>query len=162
MKSSVLIFPFTAPLTASDTSRQYVGLYLKVKVHKQNYPDNEIPKEVDVFQVRGLDELKVEELLVLLKQRCDDSVGIQVLFSLIDDCKEFLTNHNFPTCPCSICLFHIVEEDAFVKTTCYHYFHSTCFGRYLKNFQPISGKINSSTDRYSNNLKAWFHPESGA
>ena len=34
--------------------------------------------------------------------------------------------------------FILVEEDSFVKTKCYHYFHSTCFGRYLKYFKPIS------------------------
>jgi len=72
---------------------------------------------------------------------------MQVLFTLIDECREFLTAHNYPTCPCSICLFHIVEEDSFVKTKCYHYFHSTCFGRYLKYFKPISEEYE---DDYSN------------
>ena len=58
-----------APLTASDTSRQYVGLYLKIKVHKQRYPEDENPQKIDVFHVRGLDESKIEELLLLLNQR---------------------------------------------------------------------------------------------
>ena len=49
-----------APLTASDTSRQYVGLYLKIKVNKKSYPDEQGPTDVNVFQVRGLDESKIE------------------------------------------------------------------------------------------------------
>ena len=51
------------PLTASDTSRQYVGLYLKVVLNKQLYPDEEKPKSIDVFQVRGLDEKDIQMLL---------------------------------------------------------------------------------------------------
>jgi E3 ubiquitin-protein ligase RNF25 len=62
--------------------------------------------------------------------------GDPVLYSLIDDCREFLTAHNYPSCPCSICLFHIVQADSFVKTSCYHYFHAACFGRYLQAYEP--------------------------
>ena len=61
-----------------------------------------------------------------------------VLYTLMDACKEYLTDHNYPTCPCSICQYHIVQEDSFVKTPCFHYFHSSCFGRYLSVFKPIS------------------------
>ena len=50
------------PLTASDTSRQYVGLYLKVVLNKSLYPDQEKPRIIDVFQVRGLDEKDIEQL----------------------------------------------------------------------------------------------------
>ena len=51
------------PLTASDTSRQYVGLYLKVVLNKSLYPDQEKPRIIDVFQVRGLDETNIQQLL---------------------------------------------------------------------------------------------------
>ena len=50
------------PLTASDTSRQYVGLYLKVVLNKSLYPDQEKPRIIDVFQVRGLDEKDIQQL----------------------------------------------------------------------------------------------------
>lgn len=135
-QDEVVVTVKISPLTASDTSRQYVGFYLKAIVSKSRYPDLEGPKEVDVYQVRGLDEQKVIVLLQALKERCDEYVGSPVIFTLIDDCREFLTNHNYPTCPCSICLFHIVQGDSFVKTACFHYFHSTCFGRYLKFYEP--------------------------
>ena len=103
----VVITVRIAPLTASDTSRQYVGLHLKMVVHKDNYPEQEIPRQINVFQVRGLDEVKVEKLLVTLRNKSVEFEGMQVLFTLIDECREFLTAHNYPTCPCSICLFHI-------------------------------------------------------
>ena len=65
-------------------------------------------------------------------------IGSPILYDLIYTCQEFLTENNHPTCPCSICLYHIVQGDSFVKTPCYHYFHSACFGRFLSIFQPIS------------------------
>eukprot|EP00093_Oithona_nana_P001940 01940.XXX_4580_3610_1 [CDS] Oithona nana genome sequencing. len=126
------------PLTASDTSRQYVGLYLKVVLNKSLYPDQEKPRIIDVFQVRGLNETNIQQLLKNLNTKWDETPNSPILFSLIDECREFLTEHNYPTCPCSICLYHIVEEDAFIKTPCYHYFHSYCFGRYLALYSPIS------------------------
>ena len=51
------------PLTASDTSRQYVGLYLKVVLNKSLYPDQEKPRIIDVLQVRGLNETNIQQLL---------------------------------------------------------------------------------------------------
>ena len=61
------------PLTASDASRQYVGLYLKIVVDKNLYPDEQSPKEIDVFQVRGLEEKQVKALIKILKDLCLDS-----------------------------------------------------------------------------------------
>ena len=61
------------PLTASDTSRQYVGLYLRIVVDKDLYPEEEIPKEIDVFQVRGLDEKQVKTLVKMLQDLCVES-----------------------------------------------------------------------------------------
>ena len=58
------------PLTASDTSRQYVGLYLKVVLNKSLYPDQEKPRIIDVFQVRGLDETNIQQLLKVRYNRC--------------------------------------------------------------------------------------------
>ena len=123
-------------VTASDTSRQYVGLYLKIVVDKNLYPEEQSPKKIDLFQVRGLEEKQVRSLTKILQDLCDDPGP--VLYTLMDACREYLTEHNYPTCPCSICQYHIVQEDSFVKTPCFHYFHSACFGRYLNVFKPIS------------------------
>merc|ERR1712156_172863 len=139
------------PLTASDTSRQYVGLYLRIVVDKDLYPEEEIPKEIDVFQVRGLDEKQVKTLVKMLQDLCVESGP--VLYTLMDACKEYLTDHNYPTCPCSICQYHIVQEDSFVKTPCFHYFHSSCFGRYLSVFKPISDEYEDDLSRAGNQKK---------
>ena len=79
-----------------------------------------------------------------------------ILFSLIDECREFLTEHNYPTCPCSICLYHIVQDDAFIKTPCYHYFHSICFGRYLSLFSPIRYVRSQSGKKVLNQFLRFF------
>merc|ERR1712083_900482 len=100
--------------TASDASRQCVGLYLKIVVDKNLYPDELSPKEIDVFQVRGLEEKQVKALIKILKDLCLDSGPMPILYTLMDACKEYLTENNYPTCPCSICLYHIVQEDSFV------------------------------------------------
>ena len=41
------------PLTASDASRQYVGLHLRILVDKHLYPDEQIPCLVELYKVRG-------------------------------------------------------------------------------------------------------------
>ena len=117
-------------------------------MNKHTYPNDAPPDKVDLFQVRGLDEKQVEELSKILEDKKEESIGMPVLFDLMDTCKEYLTAHNYPTCPCSICLYHIVEEDSFVKTPCYHYFHSACFGNYLEIFKPIS-------DEYEDDLSGF-------
>ena len=136
MKKKDLLKIIDLFLTASDTSRQYVGLYLKIVVDKNLYPEEQSPKQIDLFQVRGLEEKQVRSLTKILQDLCDDPGP--VLYTLMDACREYLTEHNYPTCPCSICQYHIVQEDSFVKTPCFHYFHSACFGRYLNVFKPIS------------------------
>ncbi|GBN79784.1 hypothetical protein AVEN_56730-1, partial [Araneus ventricosus] len=47
--------------------------------------------------------------------------------------KEHLTNENRPCGECAICLYGFSEDDVFTKTECYHYFHSHCLARYVKN-----------------------------
>ena len=59
-------------VTASDTSRQYVGLYLKIVVDKNLYPEEQCPKQIDLFQVRGLEEKQVRSLDKILQDFCDD------------------------------------------------------------------------------------------
>lgn len=119
-----------SPLVASEEDRSYVGLTLIVHI-TENYP-NEVPK-VEIRNPRGLDENDVNDLVQNLVEKCEQFVGGPVVFALIDFCQEFLTERNVPACPCAICLRHIVGDDDFVKTSCFHYFHSICFGRYVKN-----------------------------
>ena len=72
-------------VTASDTSRQYVGLYLKIVVDKNLYPEEQSPKQIDLFQVRGLEEKQVRSLTKILQDLCDDPGP--VLYTLMDACR---------------------------------------------------------------------------
>ena len=86
-----------------------------------------------------------------LRARCQEYLGSAVLFDLIDLCRqvqgdfcrpislnvllvfrEFLTERNVPVCACAVCLLNIVDDDVFVKTACYHFFHSRCLGEYVQ------------------------------
>ena len=48
--------------------------------------------------------------------------------------KDCLTEGNVPHCECAICLDNFLEGDNFVKTDCYHYFHSPCLARYARSY----------------------------
>lgn len=82
---------------------------------------------------RGLSDLKLEQLMSGLRSRCSELLGDPVIFELIEICREFLTDNNVPACQCAICLMDIADGDDFVKTDCYHYFHSLCLGRYAES-----------------------------
>ncbi len=88
---------------------------------------------LQVLRPRGLLDSKVSALHSLLVGRCDELLDSLVIFELVDMCREFLTENNAPACKCAICLLDIVDEDAFVKTECYHYFHSCCLGDYVRS-----------------------------
>ena len=74
----------------------------------------------------------MDVLLHRLCERRDEYLGSLVIFELIDMCREFLTENNKPASKCAICLLDIVDADSFVKTVCYHYFHSCCLGQYVR------------------------------
>ena len=75
----------------------------------------------------------MDALLRRLCERRDEYLGSLVIFELIDMCREFLTENNKPASKCAICLLDIVDADSFVKTVCYHYFHSCCLGQYVRS-----------------------------
>uniref|UniRef100_A0A8C2WME1 Ring finger protein 25 n=1 Tax=Cyclopterus lumpus TaxID=8103 RepID=A0A8C2WME1_CYCLU len=54
-------------------------------------------------------------------------------FSLLQKAKEILTESNIPHGNCVICLYGFKEGETFSKTSCYHYFHSHCLGRYASH-----------------------------
>jgi hypothetical protein len=91
------------------------------------------PFFIQILRPRGLLESKVSALLGRLSARCTEYLGSLVIFELIDMCREFLTENNAPSSKCAICLLDIADDDVFVKTVCYHYFHSCCLGQYVQN-----------------------------
>ncbi|XP_062388185.1 E3 ubiquitin-protein ligase RNF25 isoform X2 [Sardina pilchardus] len=59
--------------------------------------------------------------------------GAPVLYQVIEKAKEILTESNIPHGNCVICLYGFKDGEAFTKTSCYHYFHSHCLGRYVSH-----------------------------
>ena len=79
---------------------------------------------------------QIDELNILMKQKCQEFQGGPVIFELLDLGREYLTQSNIPkAAPCSICLYPFEDKDTFCKTTCFHHFHSYCLGSYLKTLQ---------------------------
>ena len=77
-----------------------------------------------------------KEISHLMQLKCEEFRGNAVIFELLDLGREYLTRSNIPKSdPCSICLYSFENKDIFCKTRCFHHFHSSCLGRYLKCLQ---------------------------
>uniref|UniRef100_A0A3B3C924 Ring finger protein 25 n=1 Tax=Oryzias melastigma TaxID=30732 RepID=A0A3B3C924_ORYME len=101
------------PSTGQDAVSQFVRLTLTLTLDPQ---------------VRRL--LQTFTCLQLEAASC---LGSPVLYQLIEKAKEILTDSNIPHGNCVICLYDFKEGEAFTKTSCYHYFHSHCLGRYVSH-----------------------------
>ncbi|KAJ1531474.1 hypothetical protein ONE63_000149 [Megalurothrips usitatus] len=51
--------------------------------------------------------------------------------------REHLTSSNLPACPCTICLYGFSEGDDFIKTMCYHYYHSYCLAEHASKTEKF-------------------------
>ncbi|CAB4059295.1 RNF25 [Lepeophtheirus salmonis] len=118
------------PLTASDEERAFVSLTLKLSI-PLGYP-RERPSIV-IAHPRGLGESGISSLEKGLAKKCRDNLGDPILYQLVEYTQEFLTESNVPACSCAVCLCDLKKEDSFIKTPCYHYFHSLCYGSYIQN-----------------------------
>lgn len=116
------------PLTASDCQRQHVGLVLEVAMDPNKYPLTEGPCQIAAKKCKGLGETRVENLIRHLKSLWQ---GEPVIFDLVEACREELTENNHPDESCAICIEVLKQEEKFVKTQCYHYFHIGCWSRYV-------------------------------
>ncbi|EEB14705.1 RING finger protein, putative [Pediculus humanus corporis] len=122
------------PATASDHSSQYVRVTLIVTL-PVGYPN--ISPTVDLKNSRGLDDSVLDVIKEELDLKIKNLVGDVVVFELIEVVREHLTESNLPSCHCVICLYGFSEEDQFVKTQCYHYFHSYCLACHIKSSERI-------------------------
>lgn len=116
------------PSTADDSSSQYVRVTLVAKL-QLGYPD--LPPDVTIKNPRGLDESVVKIIESEIENKISMMAGEPVLFELIEVVREHLTEQNLPSCPCVICLYGFNGDDEFIKTECYHYFHSHCLWRHI-------------------------------
>ena len=105
---------------------------LRLTFEDAKYP--EAAPRIEVRNPRGLDEKSVDELIASLSEIAVEfsASSSPVLFELIEATREFLTARNVPELPCTVCLLDILDEDVFVRTRCYHYFHAICLGRYVE------------------------------
>lgn len=61
--------------------------------------------------------------------------GTRFFYFILQLIRDCLTDSNLPSGQCMICLFGFTKGDEFVRTQCYHYFHSHCLAAHL-----ISGR----------------------
>ncbi|NP_957477.1 E3 ubiquitin-protein ligase RNF25 [Danio rerio] len=116
------------PSTAEDCLSQFVRLTLTMDLDSQ-YPYSS--PYISIHNPRGLSDDKLLSLQKSLQMEAEECVGTPVLYQLIERAKEILTDSNIPHGNCVICLYDFKEGEVFTKTSCYHYFHSHCLGRYI-------------------------------
>lgn len=107
------------------------------------YPD--VSPEFKLKNPRGLDDFSINAIEKSVKDKLVESVGLPVVFDLIDVIREHLTKSNLPSGQCVVCLYGFQEGDKFTKTNCYHFLHSYCLARHLiaskKNYQEEQDKL---------------------
>lgn len=116
------------PSTGEDCLSQFVRLTLTLDLDSE-YPSS--PPCISIHNPRGLSDDKLLSLQQSLQIEAESCVGMPVLYQLIEKAKEILTESNIPHGNCVICLYGFKEGEVFTKTSCYHYFHSHCLGRYI-------------------------------
>ncbi|XP_056262511.1 E3 ubiquitin-protein ligase RNF25 isoform X2 [Pseudoliparis swirei] len=118
------------PSTAEDSVSQFVRLTLTLTLDQQ-YPSSS--PDIAIHNPRGLSDDKISSVQKCLQLEAQSCLGSPVLYQLIEKAKEILTESNIPHGNCVICLYGFKEGETFSKTSCYHYFHSHCLGRYASH-----------------------------
>ncbi|KAM9843422.1 E3 ubiquitin-protein ligase RNF25 isoform 2-T2 [Aulostomus maculatus] len=118
------------PSTAEDSVSQFVRLTLTLTLDQQ-YPSSS--PHISIQNPRGLSDDKLCSVQKCLQLEAQSCLGSPVLYQLIEKAKEILTESNIPHGNCVICLYGFKEGEVFTKTSCYHYFHSHCLGRYASH-----------------------------
>lgn len=118
------------PSTAEDSVSQFVRLTLTMTLDQQ-YPSTS--PSISIHNPRGLSDDKINSVQRCLQAEAQSSLGSPVLYQLIEKAKEILTESNIPHGNCVICLYDFKEGEILTKTSCYHYFHSHCLGRYVSH-----------------------------
>lgn len=116
------------PSTGEDCESQYVCITLSANL-PTGYPD--VSPIITLKNPRGLDEKTVEKIKIDTDLKCLNFIGQPVMFELIEIIRDNLTKSNLPTGQCAICLYGFCDGDEFIKTDCYHHFHSYCLGRHI-------------------------------
>jgi len=122
------------PFTGHDTTKQYVCMTLIIK------PSLQYPDEIPFFEIRnprGLGEEEVISIYQEMKLKAEEYLGEPMLYTLIELARESLTEDNVPRCQCVLCLDFFDEDQAFHRTSCYHYFHTHCLSAYVSHTKQV-------------------------
>lgn len=141
------------PSTGEDELSQYVCIKLIVKL-LPGYPD--VSPTINLKNPRGLDENTIKEIQQDLNSKCQELIGQPVVFELIEIIKEHLTKSNLPTGQCVICLYGFREQDQFVKTECFHYFHSHCLATHLATAEDYYNEEQDKLPQWQRNTSNGF------
>lgn len=117
------------PSTGDDQDQQYVCVTIEVTITPE-YPDKS--PEVRLRNPRGLDDTTINRISKQIDDKLVECVGAPVMFELIELVRENLTESNLPSGQCAICLYGFQLGDVFIKTQCYHHFHSNCLSCHLE------------------------------
>lgn len=153
--SPVLIKTVVFPSTADDTKQQYVCITLEVSLIPE-YPDQE--PLIKLRNPRGLDDSLINEINMVVKEKCTECIGQPVVFELIELIRERLTESNLPSCQCAVCLYDFQHGDQFTKTQCYHYFHSYCLASHLVNTEKHYLEEHDKLPAWQKQSAAGFQP----
>ncbi|XP_064538036.1 E3 ubiquitin-protein ligase RNF25 [Drosophila montana] len=116
------------PLTGEEDEQQYICVTLQV-LPPPGYPD--VSPTFKLLRPRGLDDGRLEAIRSACNAKIKESIGLPVVFDLIEVVREHLTGSNLPSGQCVICLYGFSEGDEFTRTECFHYLHSYCLARHL-------------------------------
>lgn len=92
-----------------------------------------------------MDDSRINLIEKSVKSKLQESIGLPVVFDLIEVIREHLTISNLPSGQCVVCLYGFQDGDEFTKTECYHFLHSYCLARHLtaskKNYHEEMEKL---------------------
>ncbi|CAD5117316.1 DgyrCDS6102 [Dimorphilus gyrociliatus] len=111
------------------------------------YP-NEKP-QVSFETSRGLSDERLSFILENLQSFLELRIGHPVIFDLLQHLIDYLDS-NLPCTPCLLCLDHFNESNRVFKTECFHFFHASCFIRYVKH-QEREKKTQNTKQRKKEN-----------
>ncbi|XP_019864259.1 PREDICTED: uncharacterized protein LOC105316566 [Amphimedon queenslandica] len=127
-ENSSLLFHIT-PSTCDDKDTQFVYCDLTFIIDNKNYPG--VSPNIAVTKSRGLSDAHIESIVEGLSHLSFKNLGSPMIYDLVEYVRDCLTDNNRPCGRCPICQYDFQDDDQFVRTECYHYFHPNCLSRYV-------------------------------
>ncbi|KAL2644048.1 hypothetical protein R1flu_011635 [Riccia fluitans] len=124
------------PRTADVLTIQFVEAKLIIKASVE-YPNK--PPELDLKDAKGLGDTRHAKLLETVEAQAKEMSGEPMLVAICEAATDLLTEMNVPDGECCFCMNPFLMEDGaqpFMKLmSCFHCFHSDCFGNWWRWLQ---------------------------